>query len=291
MSDDPRRGFGFASASGGGGAGPSEGASAPSQQRNPDAPAHVASAVSAHQRRPAASVPAHRDPNVVLVSRSQNGNPLLRHVRCVRWAFADVLPDFVLGENACAVFVSLRYHLLHPKYLATRIASLQRAFRTRAVLCLVDTEDVTKPLGEVNKIAAMGDCALLCAWSPEEAARYVETLKAFEKKSPDAIKERRDADYVSRLAGALTAVRGVNKVDASSLGANFGSLAGIMRASAGTLAATPGLGPTKTKRLADATRAPFRRRAAADAAAAVADGTAVADAAFEKNASGSGGRA
>jgi hypothetical protein len=64
-----------------------------------------------------------------------------------------------------------------------------------------------------------------------------------------------------------------------------------MRASAGTLAATPGLGPTKTKRLADATRAPFRRRAAADAAAAVADGTAVADAAFEKNASGSGGRA
>ena len=94
----------------------------------------------------------------------------------------------MLGENACAVFVSLRYHLLHPKYLATRIASLQRAFRTRAVLCLVDTEDVTKPLGEVNKIAAMGDCALLCAWRPEEAARYVETLKAFEKKSPDAIK-------------------------------------------------------------------------------------------------------
>ena len=74
----------------------------------------------------------HRDPNVVLVGRSQTGNPLLRHVRCVRWAFADVLPDFVLGDNACAVFVSLRYHLLHPKYLATKIASLQRAFRLRA---------------------------------------------------------------------------------------------------------------------------------------------------------------
>jgi DNA excision repair protein ERCC-1 len=197
---------------------------------------------------------------VVLVSRSQNGNPLLRHVRCVRWAFADVLPDFVLGDNACAVFVSLRYHLLHPKYLATKIASLQRAFRLRAVLCLVDTEDVVKPLGEVNKIAAMGDCVLLCAFSPEEAARYVETLKAYEKKSPDAIKERRDADYVSRLAGALTAIRGVNKVDASSLGAQFGSLAGVMRADKGTLAATPGLGPTKTKRLNEALHAPFRRR-------------------------------
>jgi DNA excision repair protein ERCC-1 len=195
---------------------------------------------------------------VVLVSRSQNGNPLLRHVRCVRWAFADVLPDFVLGDNACAVFVSLRYHLLHPKYLATKIASLQRAFRLRAVLCLVDTEDVVKPLGEVNKIAAMGDCVLLCAFSPEEAARYVETLKAYEKKSPDAIKERRDADYVSRLAGALTAIRGVNKVDASSLGAQFGSLAGVMRADKATLAATPGLGPTKTKRLNEALHAPFK---------------------------------
>ena len=260
MSDDPRRGFGFASANGGGGAGPSSGAGAPSQQQGPP-PARVASAVSAHVTcLPAESVPEHRDPNVVLVSRSQNGNPLLRHVRCVRWAFADVLPDFVLGEHACAVFVSLRYHLLHPKYLATRVASLRRAFRTRAVLCLVDTEDAVKPLGEVNKIAAMGDCALLCAWSPEEAARYVETLKAFEKKSPDAIKERRDSDYVSRLAGALTAVRGVNKVDASSLGANFGSLAGIMRAGAGTLAATPGLGPTKTKRLNEALHAPFKRR-------------------------------
>ena len=275
MSDDPRRGFGFASASGGGSAGPSAGAGAPLQQRGPP-PAPVALAVSARQRLPAESVPsvpAHRDPNVVLVSRTQNGNPLLRHVRCVRWAFADVLPDFVLGEHACAVFVSLRYHLLHPKYLATRVASLQRAFRLRAVLCLVDTEDAAKPLGEVNKIAAMGDCVLLCAWSPEEAARYVETLKAYEKKSPDAIKERRDADYVSRLAGALTAVRGVNKVDASSLGANFGSLAGIMRAGAGTLAATPGLGPTKTKRLADALHAPFRRRAAATAPApALGDG-------------------
>ena len=271
MSDDPRRGFGFASANGGGGAGPSSGAGAPSQQQGPP-PARVASAVSAHVTcLPAESVPEHRDPNVVLGSRSQNGNPLLRHVRCVRWAFADVLPDFVLGEHACAVFVSLRYHLLHPKYLATRVASLRRAFRTRAVLCLVDTEDAVKPLGEVNKIAAMGDCALLCAWSPEEAARYVETLKAFEKKSPDAIKERRDSDYVSRLAGALTAVRGVNKVDASSLGANFGSLAGIMRAGAGTLAATPGLGPTKTKRLSDALHAPFRRRAA-DAAPALENG-------------------
>ena len=271
MSDDPRRGFGFASANGGGGAGPSSGAGAPSQQQGPP-PARVASAVSAHVTcLPAESVPEHRDPNVVLVSRSQNGNPLLRHVRCVRWAFADVLPDFVLGEHACAVFVSLRYHLLHPKYLATRVASLRRAFRTRAVLCLVDTEDAVKPLGEVNKIAAMGDCALLCAWSPEEAARYVETLKAFEKKSPDAIKERRDSDYVSRLAGALPAVRGVNKVDASSLGANFGSLAGIMRAGAGTLAATPGLGPTKTKRLSDALHAPFRRRAA-DAAPALENG-------------------
>ena len=51
------------------------------------------------------------------------------------------------------------------------------------VLCLVDAEDPTKAMGEVNKVAAMGDCSLVCAWSAEEAARYIETSKAYENKS------------------------------------------------------------------------------------------------------------
>jgi len=40
------------------------------------------------------------------------------------------------------------------------------------------------------------------------------------------IREKVDGDYMSRLNGALTSVRGVNKTDAATLGANFGSVAG-----------------------------------------------------------------
>ena len=39
--------------------------------------------------------------------------------------------------------------------------------------------------------------------------------------------------------------RGVNKVDAATLGANFGSLAALMRASAAEMAASPGIGPRR----------------------------------------------
>jgi DNA repair protein Rad10 len=109
---------------------------------------------------------AHPPPaNCVLVSRSQNGNAVLRHIKNVRWVFVDqMVPDFVLGPSTCAIFVSLRYHLLHPTYLGLRVHELQRSFRLCVVLCLVDAEDVVKPMCEVNKVAAMGDCTLLCAW-------------------------------------------------------------------------------------------------------------------------------
>ena len=34
--------------------------------------------------------------NCVLVSRRQEGNAVLRHIRNVRWAFADLVPDYIL---------------------------------------------------------------------------------------------------------------------------------------------------------------------------------------------------
>lgn len=209
--------------------------------------------------------------NCVLVSPRQRGNAVLRHIRNVRWVFANdhMVPDFIMGPNACAVFISLRYHLLHPNYLSTRIHELQRSYRLCVVLCLVDAEDVVKPMCEVNKIAAMGGCTLACAWSSEEAARYIETFKAYENKTPDVIREKVDLDYASRLNGALTSVRGVNKVDAATLGANFGSLAAVMQASATALTSTPGIGPTKVKRLYDALHLPFRRQQHAGDAASM----------------------
>jgi DNA excision repair protein ERCC-1 len=60
---------------------------------------------------------------------------------------------------------------------------------------------VTKPLGEVTKTCAMNDVTLVCAWSAEEAARYLETFKSYEHKPADLIQEQVQHDYMSRLTG------------------------------------------------------------------------------------------
>ena len=43
----------------------------------------------------------------MLVSKRQEGNPLLKFMRNVRWQWADIVPDYQMGP-ACALFLSLR---------------------------------------------------------------------------------------------------------------------------------------------------------------------------------------
>ena len=40
--------------------------------------------------------------------------------------FADIVPDYILGNGTAALYISVRYHLLHPDYLYFRIRELQR---------------------------------------------------------------------------------------------------------------------------------------------------------------------
>jgi len=127
------------------------------------------------------------------------------------------------------------------------------------VLCHVDVADVVKPLGEVNKLCCGNTCTLVCAWSLLECARYLESFKLFEHKTAESIQERTEADYLSRLTNVLTSIRGVNKTDVLTLGSQFRSLADIMAASADQLAACPGIGPTKVRRIHDSFHLPFRR--------------------------------
>jgi hypothetical protein len=45
------------------------------------------------------------------------------------------------------------------------------------------------------------------------AGRYIETFKLYENKPPDALQGGKPEDYLSRLRGALTTVKSVNKTD------------------------------------------------------------------------------
>ncbi|CAL0300080.1 unnamed protein product [Lupinus luteus] len=220
------------------------------------------SAPSSTSTSSASAVPApssSQNRNAILVSNRQKGNPLLKHIRNVKWIFADVVCDYLLGQSSCALYISLRYHLLHPDYLYYRIRELQKNFKLRVVLCHVDVEDVKKPLLEVTKTALLHECTLLCAWSLEECGRYLETIKVYENKPADIIQGQMDTDYLSRLTHALTTVRHVNKTDVVTLGTTFGSLSHVMGASMEDLARCPGIGERKVKRLWDTFHEPFKR--------------------------------
>ena len=203
----------------------------------------------------------------ILVHRERQAkNPVLKYVRNVAVELADgIVPDFVLSESTCAIFVQVKYHLLHPQYLIGRIKELRRDWRLRLILCFVNAEDCKQPLLEINRMCLINDCTLVLTWSWQEAARYLESFKVYENKPPTSIQEKIDTDYMARLSDVLTSVRSINKTDVSTLAGSFGSLRAIGTASMEELALCPGLGEKKIQRLYHALHVPFKPTTAGSA--------------------------
>ncbi|XP_003962041.1 DNA excision repair protein ERCC-1 [Takifugu rubripes] len=193
----------------------------------------------------------------IVVSPRQRGNPILKYIRSVPWEIGDVVPDYVLGQTTCALFLSLRYHNLNPNYIHDRLKLLGQTFTLRVLLVQVDVKDPHHALRELARICVMADCTLVLAWSPEEAGRYLETYKSYEKKPADTLKEQVEKDYLSKVTECLTTVKSINKTDAITLLSTFSSVEGIMNASKDDLVLCPGLGPQKARRLYDVFHKPF----------------------------------
>ena len=91
----------------------------------------------------------------------------------------------------------------------------------------------------------------MLTWSLSECARYIETYKIYEKKNAATIQEKLETDFIPRLQDCLTAIRSVNRTDASTLYRNYGSLKGIANAPMSELALCTGLGSKKVQRIHD----------------------------------------
>ncbi|XP_048450332.1 DNA excision repair protein ERCC-1, partial [Rhincodon typus] len=77
--------------------------------------------------------------NSIVVSPRQRGNPILKFIRNVSWEFGDVVPDYILGQTTCALYLSLRYHSLNRDYIHHRLRGLGQAYALRVLLVHVDT--------------------------------------------------------------------------------------------------------------------------------------------------------
>ena len=86
---------------------------------------------------------------------------------------------------------------------------------------LVDITANQQAIREVTKLAFDSNVSLILAFSSEDAARYIETLKTYEHKSPDFIREKIDSNNFAKLSSALTKIRSVNKTDVVTLTSNF----------------------------------------------------------------------
>ncbi|KII92270.1 hypothetical protein PLICRDRAFT_37060 [Plicaturopsis crispa FD-325 SS-3] len=199
--------------------------------------------------------------NNILINPCQRSNPMLECIRNVGKEFGDIVPDFQVGRTTGVLYLSLKYHRLHPEYIHTRIEKLGRAYNLRILLLMCDISQHQDPIRELTKMCMINNITVMVAWTHDEAGLYLSTYKQFEHRPPDLIKERVDNDFTSRFRNALTSISKVNKTDVETLRTSIGSFAAIAQCPADTLSALPGFGQVKVRRIKDAFERPFRNGA------------------------------
>jgi DNA excision repair protein ERCC-1 len=197
-------------------------------------------------------------PSSIIVSPRQKGNPLLNGIKQVPWEYGDIVPDYILGVTTCALFLSLKYHRLHPEYIYTRIKQLQGKYSLRVVLVMVDIENHEDPLKELSKTSLINNVTLVLCWSSAEGGRYLELFKSFENAAPTAIKQHQSTSYSDRMVDFITTPRSVNKTDAVSLVSQFGSIRTAVNARHEDVAGIAGWGDKKVERWCTSVSEPFR---------------------------------
>ncbi|RYC55116.1 hypothetical protein CHU98_g11098 [Xylaria longipes] len=204
------------------------------------------------------ALPQRSSGSSILVSPRQKGNPVLAALRSLPWEYSDIPADYGLGSTTCALFLSLKYHRLHPEYIYTRIRNLQGKYNLRILLTMVDIPNHEDSLRELSKTSLVNNVTVILCWSAAEAARYLELYKSYEHANFSAIKGQQATSYAEKLAEFVTVPRGINKADAISLVSNFGSIKNAVNADPEQVAIIGGWGEKKVKRWCSVVEEPFR---------------------------------
>ncbi|KAL8889060.1 MAG: hypothetical protein Q9215_003600 [Flavoplaca cf. flavocitrina] len=209
------------------------------------------------------ALPNRSGPSAILVSPRQKGNPILNNVRSLPWEYSDIPADFVLGATTCCLFLSLKYHRLHPEYIYNRIRNLGHLYNLRVLLTMVDIQNHEESLKELSKTSMVNNLTLILAWSAQEAGRYLELYKSYEYASPTSIKAHQSTSYRDKLVEFVTTPRSINTTDATSLISAYGSIRAAVNARPEEIGIIPGWGEKKVQRWCQAVDEPFRIRKAA----------------------------
>ncbi|KAK4691581.1 DNA excision repair protein ERCC-1, partial [Lecanoromycetidae sp. Uapishka_2] len=223
---------------------------------------HNTVAQKVQQPRPQA-LPNRAAPSSILVSPRQKGNPSLNYIKSLPWEYGDIPADYVLGATTCALFLSLKYHRLHPEYVYSRIRALGHKYNLRILLTMVDIQNHEESLKELSKTSLINNMTLILCWSAQEAGRYLELYKSYEHASPTSIRAHQATSYSEKLVEFITVPRSINKTDALSLVSSFGSVKAAVNARPEEIGEITGWGEKKVQRWCGTVREPFRARKAA----------------------------
>jgi len=209
------------------------------------------------------ALPTRAAPSSILVSPRQKGNPILTNIRSLPWEYGDIPSDYVLGATTCALFLSLKYHRLHPEYIYSRIRALGGKYNLRVLLTMVDIQNHEESLRELSKTSLINNLTLILCWSSAEAGRYLELYKSYEHASANSIRAHQATSYADKLVEFITVPRSINKTDAVALVSAFGSVRAAVNARPEEIAGVSGWGEKKVLRWCGTVREPFRIRKAA----------------------------
>ncbi|KAI9293006.1 DNA repair protein rad10 [Neoconidiobolus thromboides FSU 785] len=201
--------------------------------------------------------PKPKSTSSIQVHPNQRGNPLLQYIRSCPWTWAEIdinrisdnFPDYLVGKGHALLFLSLKYHKIHPEYIYNRL-NLISGYKLTVILCQIDIPDHQDFLKELHQLSFNSSATLFLCWSSEEAGRYIECFKVMENKSPDFIQskvamDQFDSPYLALMNESLTKVRSVNKTDVLTLASTFGSFGKLAFATKQQLSLCPGLGDKK----------------------------------------------
>ncbi|KAL8953635.1 MAG: hypothetical protein Q9222_000521 [Ikaeria aurantiellina] len=233
------------------------------EKTNPPKAASGGSSNTKVQQPTPQALPNRSGPSSILVSPRQKGNPILNNVRSLPWEYSDIPADFVIGATTCSLFLSLKYHRLHPEYIYNRIRNLGHKYNLRVLLTMVDIQNHEEPLKELSKTSMVNNLTLILCWSAQEAGRYLELYKSYEHASPTSIKAHQSTTYRDKLVEFVTTPRSINTTDATSLISAFGSIRAAVNARPEEIGMIPGWGEKKVQRWCSTVNEPFRVRKAA----------------------------
>ena len=139
----------------------------------------------------------------VIVNKRQDGNPVLKYVRATPYEWSrDIKSDFECGRTLGLLYLTLKWHKLHPGYLETRLNDLNIyeikvhflliifviffLCNLQILLVLSNVDEPSFMLRDLNMLCYRSKWMMIVCYSVEEAGEYIENLKLSETRSYQA---------------------------------------------------------------------------------------------------------